>query len=41
MSEEKPSSVSFGRPGSGVYPTTPIGEIHEGIPTGRDVEWEP
>jgi len=41
LSEEKPSSVSSGRPGSGVYPTTPIGEVHEGISTGRDVEWEP
>ena len=41
MSRKKPSSVSPGRPGSGVYPTTPLGEEHEGIPTGRDVEWEP
>ena len=41
MSKRKPSSVSPGRPGSGVYPTNPLGEEHEGIPTGRDVEWEP
>ena len=41
MSRKKPSSVSPGRPGSGVYPTTPLGEEHEGIPTGRDVEWDP
>jgi L-asparaginase II len=33
--------VAPGRPGSGVYPTTPLGEVHEGIATGRDVEWEP
>lgn len=41
MTKRNPSSVSPGKPGSGVYPTTPIGEAHEGIPTGRDVEWEP
>jgi len=35
------SSVSPGRPGSGVYPRSPLGEQEEGIPTGRDVEWEP
>ena len=38
---EQPSSVSPGRPGSAVFPTNPLGEKHEGIPTGRDVEWEP
>ena len=37
----RPSSVAPGRPGSGVYPSNPLGESHEGIPTGRDVEWEP
>jgi len=36
-----PSSVAPGRPGSGIYPTSPLGERVEGIPTGRDVEWEP
>ena len=42
MSEEqRPSSVAPGRPGSGIYPSNPLGESHEGIPTGRDVEWEP
>jgi len=44
MSQKKkirPSSVSPGRPGSAVFPTTPLGEKHEGIATGRDVEWEP
>ena len=44
MKEEKitrPSSVSPGRPGSAVFPTNPLGEKHEGIATGRDVEWEP
>ncbi len=42
MSEHsQPSSVKPGRPGSGVYPSTPLGESHEGIATGRDVEWEP
>ena len=41
MAQQPPSSVAPGRPGSGVYPTTPLGEMHEGIATGRDVEWEP
>ena len=39
--QKRPSSVSPGRPGSGVYPSNPLGESHEGISTGRDVEWEP
>ena len=37
----RPSSVSPGRPGSEVFPTSPVGESLPGIPTGRDVEWEP
>ncbi|GMV42267.1 MAG: hypothetical protein AMXMBFR64_39830 [Myxococcales bacterium] len=28
-------------PGQELYPTSPIGEATPGIPTGRDVEWEP
>jgi L-asparaginase II len=36
-----PSSVRPGRPGSGVYPESPLGKEREGIATGRDVEWEP
>ncbi len=36
-----PASVSGERPGSGIYPESPIGERTEGIPTGRDVDWEP
>tara|TARA_Y100000768_G_scaffold337607_1_gene279857 strand:- start:1724 stop:2881 length:1158 start_codon:yes stop_codon:yes gene_type:complete len=39
--QDRPSSVSQGRPGSRIYPSNPLGEKHEGIPTGRDVEWEP
>jgi L-asparaginase II len=35
------SAVSPGRPGSRVFPDSPLGENIEGIPTGRDVEWEP
>lgn len=35
------SSVKPGRPGSQMYPRSPLGEQLEGIPTGRDVEWEP
>lgn len=36
-----PSAVAPGRPGSAVYPKDPIGKSTEGIPTGRDVAWEP
>jgi L-asparaginase II len=36
-----PSSVAGERPGSGIFPTSPLGEQVEGIATGRDVEWEP
>lgn len=36
-----PSAVAGGRPGSRVFPTSPLGEREPGIPTGRDVEWEP
>ena len=39
--EERPSSVSQGRPGSSIFPKNPLGESFEGIATGRDVEWEP
>ncbi len=35
------SSVKPGRPGSQMYPRSPLGERIPGIPTGRDVEWEP
>ncbi len=35
------SSVEPGRPGSNVYPTSPLGEQVTGIATGREVEWEP
>jgi len=42
MSEQdRPSAVAHGRPGSGWYPEDPLGESTEGIPTGRDVQWEP
>ena len=35
------SAVSPGRPGSATYPSSPLGEDVDGIPTGRDVEWQP
>lgn len=35
------SAVGGGRPGSKVYPRSPLGEREEGIKTGRDVGWEP
>ena len=36
-----PSAVAPGRPGSTVYPRSPLGEQEAGIKTGREVEWEP
>ena len=36
-----PSSTSGSRPGSSIYPSSPLGEQVKGIPTGRDVEWQP
>jgi len=35
------SSVRPGRPGCEIYPRSPLGESEKGIPTGRDVDWEP
>ncbi|GIR77367.1 MAG: hypothetical protein CM15mP79_3040 [Methanobacteriota archaeon] len=35
------SAVAPGLPGSSLYPKSPLGEQLEGVPTGRDVEWEP
>ena len=35
------SAVQPGKPGSAMYPQSPLGEKVEGIPTGRDVAWEP
>ena len=29
------------KPGANLYPSSPLGEQIDGIPTGRDVEWEP
>lgn len=36
-----PSAVAPGRPGSEIYPKSPLGEAEPGIPTGRHVAWEP
>jgi len=33
--------VRAGQPGSDLYPTSPLGEQIEGLPTGREVAWEP
>ena len=35
------SAVKPGQPGSGLFPDSPLGEQVDGIPTGRDVDWEP
>lgn len=37
----QPSAVAPGRPGADRYPTSPLGERVPGLPTGRDVAWEP
>lgn len=36
-----PSAVAPGRPGAEIYPSNPLGESIDGVPTGREVEWEP
>jgi len=36
-----PSAVRPGRPGSGVFPESPLGESAPDVATGRDVEWQP
>ena len=36
-----PSSVAGNRPGSKMYPVSPLGVKEAGVPTGREVEWEP
>lgn len=41
LQHDQHSAVAPGRPGSRIYPESPLGEDEEGIPTGRDVEWEP
>ena len=33
--------MSVQRPGHELYPTSPLGEQEPGVPTGRDVEWQP
>ena len=38
---EWPQEGSELRRDSAVYPSSPLGEQVEGLPTGRDVEWEP
>jgi L-asparaginase II len=38
---QTPSAVAPGRPGSGRFPTDPLGRTEPGVPTGRDVEWQP
>ena len=40
-SEKMPSAVREGKPGSSMYPESSLGEAVEGIPTGREVDWEP
>jgi len=41
VTSKLPSAVAPGRPGSEVYPSSPLGARKEGIATGRDVAWEP
>ena len=39
--QEIPSAVREGKPGSSMYPESSLGENVPGIPTGREVDWEP
>ena len=39
--EDIPSAVREGKPGSSMYPESSLGEIIDGIATGREVDWEP
>ena len=42
MTEDRlPSAVTDGKPGSSMYPNSSLGENIDGIPTGREVAWEP
>ena len=41
MTSRPPSATDGGRPGSAVYPTSPLGVSEAGIATGREVAWEP
>jgi len=41
MTDAEHSAVELGRPGSRIYPTSPLGVKAEGIATGRDVQWQP
>jgi len=41
LKHDEHSAVAPGRPGSAIFPDSPLGENIEGLPTGRDVEWEP
>lgn len=36
-----PDGIPAAAKRAGLYPTSPLGERSDGIPTGRDVEWEP
>ena len=41
IKHEQKTAVSPGKPGSEVYPESPLGKSEEGIATGRDVDWQP
>ncbi len=41
INHDKHSAVKPGNPGSAMFPSSPLGESIEGIPTGREVAWEP
>ena len=41
IKHEQKTAVSPGKPGSEVYPESPLGKSEEGIATGRDVNWQP
>ena len=41
IKHEQKTAVSPGKPGSEVYPESPLGKSERGIATGRDVNWQP
>ena len=41
IEHEQKTAVKPGKPGSAVYPKSPLGKSEQGIATGRDVDWQP
>lgn len=41
IEHEQKTAVAPGKPGSEIYPKSPLGISEQGIATGRDVNWQP